>query len=67
MSASVCVFTGVPIPRAVTAERGATCLARPQVDPVCADLHALFAFASVRLFDRLDRIEMSAASVRHRC
>src|SRR5947208_13825503 len=38
MSASMRVFAGVPIRRAVAAERHAACLARPQMNPASADL-----------------------------
>ena len=55
MTTGVCVFTGMPIRRAVTAERDSTRLARPQMDPVAADLYALFALALVRLLDRFNR------------
>src|SRR5205823_4438242 len=41
------VFAGVPIWRAVTAERDATRLARSQMNPVCTDLYAFFAFAAL--------------------
>jgi hypothetical protein len=51
MSAGVRVFSGVSIRRAITTQRRPTCLARPQVNPVVADLDALFAFAALRLFD----------------
>jgi len=45
------MFAGVLVWRAVTAERDTTCLAGPQMNPVCADLHAFFAFAALRMFD----------------
>ena len=66
MLASMRVFASVSIWRAVAAERDATCLAGAQMNPVGADLHAFFAFAALRLLDRIDRIEMRAASVGHR-
>ena len=59
------VLAGVPIWRAIAAERDAACLAGPQMNPVRADLHAFFAFAALRLLDRPDRVEMRAASIRH--
>jgi len=65
MSRSVRVFTGVPIRRAIAAERHATRLARPQMNPVAADLHALFAFGALRLLDCFDCIQMRAAAVIH--
>ena len=65
MSGRVRVFSGVPIWRAVAAERDAAFLAGPEMHPVCADLHAFFAFAALRLFDQCDCVEMSASLVRH--
>jgi hypothetical protein len=35
------------------------------MNPVAADLHALFAFAALRLLDGFDRIQVRTASVRH--
>ena len=49
------VFAGVLIRRAVAAQRDSTRLARPQMNPVAADLYAFFAFATMRLLDRLNR------------
>ena len=66
MPGGVRVFAGVPIWRAVTAERDTTCLAGPQMNPVCANLHAFFTLAARSVFDRRNRVEMRAASVRHR-
>ena len=67
MSTGVRMFAGVLIRRAVAAKRDSTCLARPQMNPVAADLHAFFAFAPFRLLDRLnrDRIQMRTASGTH--
>jgi hypothetical protein len=67
MSASVRMFAGVLIWRAVAAQRDSTCLARPQMNPVAADLYAFFAFATMRLLDRLnrDRIQMRTPSGTH--
>ena len=67
MSTSVRMFAGVLIRRAVAAQRDSTCLARPQMNPVAADLYAFFAFATMRLLDRLnrDRIQMRTASRTH--
>ena len=45
------VLAGVTVRRAVAAERDAAFLAGPQMHPVCADLHAFFAFTALRLFD----------------
>ena len=55
MSAGVRVFAGVLIRRAVAAQRDSTRLARPQVNPIAANLHAFFAFTAMRLLDRLNR------------
>src|SRR5438874_1833220 len=51
MSARARVFARVPVRRAVAAERDATRLARAQVNPATANLHAFFAFAALRLLD----------------
>ena len=60
MPALVRVLAGVPIRRAVAAERNPTRLTRAQMNPVCADLHARFAFAALRTFYRPNRFEMGA-------
>jgi hypothetical protein len=67
MSTGVRVFAGVLIWRAVAAQRDATRLARPQMDPIGTDLYTFFAFATMRLLDRLnrDRIQMRTASRTH--
>jgi len=67
MLTGVRVFAGVLIRRAVAAQRDSTRLARSQVNPVAANLHAFFAFASMRLFDRLNRnrIQVRTASGTH--
>jgi hypothetical protein len=59
------VFGGVPVWGAIAAECHATGLAGAQVYPISSNLHAFFAFAALRLLDRLDRIEMRTASVGH--
>jgi hypothetical protein len=51
MSTGVGVFGGVAIRRTITAQRDSACLARPQMNPVAADLHAFFALAALWLFD----------------
>lgn len=58
MPAGVRVFAGVPIWRAVAAERDAACLTCAKMDPVIADFHALFAFVTLRMFYRPNRFEM---------
>jgi len=65
MPGCVRVFSGVTIWRAITAQRHAASLAGAQMDPGWTDLHAFLAFASFRLFNGRDRVEMRAASVRH--
>ena len=58
MPAGVRVFAGMPIWRAVAAERYAALLARAQMDPVIAHFHALFALLTLRMFYRPNRFEM---------
>jgi hypothetical protein len=67
MSTCVRVFAGVPIWRAVAAQRDSTRLARPEVHPVGPNLHAFFAFAALRFLDRLNRnrIQMRTTSGIH--
>jgi hypothetical protein len=67
MLTGVRVFAGVLIRRAVAAQRDSTRLARPQVNPIAANLHAFFAFAPMRLLDRLNRnrIQVRTASGTH--
>ena len=67
MSTGVRVLTGVLIRRAVAAQRNSTRLARPQMHPVGTDLYAFFAFATMRLLDRLNlnRIQMRTPSRIH--
>jgi hypothetical protein len=59
------VFAGMSIRGAVTAQRDATCLARPQMNPVAADLHAFRAFPALRMFDGFNRVEMRTGPVSH--
>lgn len=65
MPARVSVFRGVAIRRVVATERGATSLARPQVQPTGADLQALFALPALRLFDARNRIDVGTGFFRH--
>ena len=65
MSAGMRVLARMLVWRAVATERDPTCLAGPQMNPVRTDLYAFFAFAALRLLDRLDRIKMRTASVGH--
>ena len=59
------MFGGMSIWRAVATERDAARLARPQMNPIAADLHAFLAFAALRLLDGFNRVQMSTASVNH--
>jgi hypothetical protein len=65
MARSVRVFARMLVWRAIAAECDSTCLAGPQMNPICADLYALFAFTALWLFDRLNRIKMRATSIGH--
>src|SRR6478736_8302125 len=67
VTTGVRVFAGVLIWRAVAAQRDSTRLARPEMHPIGTDLHAFFAFAPMRLLDRLNRnrIQMRTASRTH--
>ena len=60
MSTRARVLGCVAVWRAVAADRYAACLTRAQMYPGRTDLHAFFAFATMRLLDRLngDRIQM---------
>ena len=67
MSTGVRVLAGVLIRRAVAAQRDSTRLARPEMHPIGTDLYAFFAFAAMRLLDRLNlnRIQMRTPSGTH--
>ena len=65
MPATMRVFAGVLVWRAIAAERDSTRLAGPQMNPVCADLHAFFAFTALRLFDGRDRVEVRTRGIIH--
>ena len=65
MPGRVRMFAYVLIWGAVTAERDTACLARAHVNPVSADLHALGAFANLRLLHGIDRVEMTTTAFRH--
>ena len=65
MAGGVGVLAGVPVRRAVAAKRDAALLAGAQMNPFVADLHALRAFAALRIFDRCDRVEMRTTAVSH--
>jgi hypothetical protein len=59
------VLAGMFVRRTVTAPRSAALLARPQMDPVAADLHAILALASLGVLDRGDSTDVRAGSVIH--
>jgi len=67
MSTCVRVFAGMLIGGAVAAQRDSTLLARPEMHPIGTDLYAFFAFAALRLLNRLDRdrLQMSTTSDIH--
>src|SRR5215203_536816 len=65
MTARLGVSGGVPVRRIVAAQRGATLLARPKVDPLGSDLHTFLAFAMLRMRDRLDRTDVGATLLWH--
>jgi hypothetical protein len=51
MTGRTSVLAGMPVRRAVAAQRDAAFLTSPQVDPLRPDLYAFFAFAALGLFD----------------
>jgi hypothetical protein len=65
MPARVRVFGRMMVWRAIAAECRAARLTGPQMHPLRADLYAFFAFAALRLFDRIDRVKMRATSIGH--
>ena len=65
MSARVRVLRGVAIRRVVTTQRPATRLTCPQMNPLSADLHALFAFSPLRMFDARNRRYVRASFLNH--
>lgn len=65
MSARERVLRCVAIRRVVTTQRRAARLTRPQMDPLGADLHALFAHPPLRMFDCLNRPYVRASILSH--
>src|SRR5215216_3487878 len=61
----LCMARGVPIGRVVAAVRAAAVLARAQVHPLAATLHAFVAFELLRVLDVRHRGEMRAALIGH--
>ena len=51
--------------RTVATSRSTTFLARSQMDPPCADLHALLAFPFLRLPDTGESCDMTALVIGH--
>lgn len=65
MAACVRVLTRMPIRRAVATQRHATLLARAQMHPRGADLHALGALQTRWMFDLFDCVKMRTTTVIH--
>jgi hypothetical protein len=65
MSTRVCVLGRVAIRRIITTQGRATRLTRAEVHPSCADLHTLFAFPSLRVFDARNRLDVGTRFVAH--
>src|SRR5713226_5302742 len=63
MSTAAGMLGGVLVGRAVAAERGAALLARTQMDPRRADLHALRALPALGVSHGRDRGEMPAGTL----
>ena len=59
------VLAGMAVGRAVTAERRATLLTRPQMDPLRAGLYALLALSAFRMFDGCNSVEMRTGYIGH--
>lgn len=60
MSSAFRVFAGMPVWRAIAAERHAAFLARAQVHPLVPGLHAFLAFLPLWRFHFLNRTQMLA-------
>jgi hypothetical protein len=65
MSGSVSVFAGVLIGRAVATQSRAALLTRSEMNPLCADLYALGAFAHLRLLNGINGVEMITTTIGH--
>jgi len=65
MSDRLRVFARMTVRRAVATQCLAALLTRAQMHPLRADLHALSALANLRLFHRIDCVEMSTAAISH--
>ena len=60
MTTCLRVRGGVAVRRVVATERPATLLACPQMNPLGADLHTLFALTPFRMLDTRNSVEMRA-------
>src|SRR5262245_12206613 len=60
------MLAGVTVRRGVTAERDAACLARTQVHPLAAHLHACVALAALRDFQLTDGLDVRAGVCHNR-
>ena len=65
MFTSLRVLRGVTIRRVVTTQRRAARLTGPQMHPSRADLHALFAFSPLRMFDSRNRLYVRTSFFSH--
>ena len=65
MSARVRMLSGVTIRRVVATERHSACLTCAQVYPLRTDLHTLFAYVPLRMFDGSNRSEVIANFLSH--
>src|SRR5688572_25496270 len=65
MAGHLCVPGRVTIRRVITTVRPATCLTRAQMDPFATNLHAFVTLVPLRLLDRRDGADVSAALIRH--
>ena len=53
----------VTIRRTIATQRDAARLASAEVNPLIPDLHTLFTFTALRMFNRLDSFDMSTTFV----
>src|SRR5262249_52977355 len=65
MPARVSVLRGVPVRRAVAAQRDAARLARAQMNPLVFELRAVLALVLLRSLDLRDAADMPASAARH--
>jgi hypothetical protein len=67
MGRGTSMLAGVTIRGRIAAECGAARLACAQMNPRCMDFDALFARMGLRMFRCLDRLDVPAGRVVHRC